>query len=124
MQHPLSVRAVLWFLDCRPMAALHAWQSRAGTAEMASIFEGNRLTLRDVLPGLAYAGFGPWTDAEQRAMAPFDASSAMRRIWSLVEQTSPDQVPSPVHCASAAVRPATGLETPPPKSCAPKGPSK
>lgn len=63
-----SVRLCLAVVNFTPIKWLAAWNQRANTAELATLLNGNELTLRDVLPGKPYRLTGPWTDAEQRAI--------------------------------------------------------
>lgn len=112
------IRAVLWLSNCPPVRAISAWHIRADTAHLYTSMMGVELTLRDVLPGVAYAPFGPWTDAEQRATKIFAAphvNSATQPSSPLTAPHSRSQFPEPVHPSDSSTSEAANLSTPSPE---------
>lgn len=116
----MLTKAILALVNNGPICWVSEWRNRANTALMASWFEGNKLTVRDVLPGPAYSASGPWTDAEQRLSASGSGHSAMPQTCHRASPPSPDlpeqseslSGPSPDPLSASAATPVARSSTP------------
>ena len=118
------VRTALWLSNCLPVRVISAWHIRAKTADLYTSMRNVELTLRDVLPGEAYAPFGPWTDAEQRATkicAAPHANSATQPSSPLTAPHSRSQFPEPAHPSDSSTSVVANPSTPSPEFGAREG---